>query len=75
MSNICFFCVREHDIYISNVKYMIICLTIDVGVDMSKEQVYCEPFCIEEGYQFEIHKVQYELNAPYTCFMHFHAFS
>lgn len=39
---------------------------------MSKEQVYCEPFCIEEGYQFEIHKVQYELNTPYSCFMHFH---
>lgn len=39
---------------------------------MGKEQVYCEPFCIEQGYQFEIHKVQYEPGMPYSCFMHFH---
>lgn len=39
---------------------------------MGEEQVYCEPFCIEEGYQFEIHKVQYQRDMPYSCFMHFH---
>ncbi|MBU2872085.1 helix-turn-helix transcriptional regulator [Colwellia sp. E2M01] len=39
---------------------------------MSKEQVYCEPFCIEEGYQFEIHKVKYDQASSYSCFMHFH---
>ncbi|TYK67198.1 helix-turn-helix transcriptional regulator [Colwellia echini] len=39
---------------------------------MNDKQVYCEPFCIEQGYQFEIHKVQYEEDMPYSCFMHFH---
>lgn len=34
--------------------------------------VYCEPFCIEQGYQFEIHSVQYGPNDPYSCFTHFH---
>ncbi|GLS83711.1 helix-turn-helix transcriptional regulator [Paraferrimonas haliotis] len=39
---------------------------------MAKQQVYCEPFCIEESHQFEIHHVDYGENDPYTCFMHFH---
>lgn len=34
--------------------------------------VYCEPFCIERGHQFEIHQVSYQKNDPYSCFMHFH---
>ncbi|WP_440875960.1 helix-turn-helix transcriptional regulator [Thalassotalea sp. PLHSN55] len=34
--------------------------------------VYCEPFRIERGYQFEIHQVSYQKNEPYSCFMHFH---
>lgn len=34
--------------------------------------VYCEPFCIERGYQFEIHQVSYQKNEPYSCFIHFH---
>lgn len=34
--------------------------------------MYCEPFCIEQGYQFEIHKVSYKATDPYSCFMHFH---
>ncbi|WP_076419188.1 AraC family transcriptional regulator [Colwellia sp. UCD-KL20] len=37
-----------------------------------KNKVYCEPFCIKEGYQFEIHKVEYGENDAYSCFMHFH---
>lgn len=36
------------------------------------KQVYCEPFCIEKGYQFEIHKVSYGEKDAYSCFMHFH---
>ena len=34
--------------------------------------VYCEPFNIERGYQFEIHQVSYQKNEQYSCFMHFH---
>ncbi|NVK23395.1 MAG: helix-turn-helix transcriptional regulator [Gammaproteobacteria bacterium] len=34
--------------------------------------VYCEPFCIEKGYDFEIHHVKYGEKDPYSCFMHFH---
>lgn len=34
--------------------------------------VYCEPFCIERGHQFDIHHVSYQKNQPYSCFMHFH---
>ena len=34
--------------------------------------VYCEPFCIERGYTFDIHQVSYQENQPYSCFMHFH---
>jgi len=37
-----------------------------------KNKVYCEPFCIKEGYQFEIHNVKYDENDAYSCFMHFH---
>tara|TARA_R110000744_G_scaffold175333_1_gene294043 strand:- start:346 stop:1197 length:852 start_codon:yes stop_codon:yes gene_type:complete len=39
---------------------------------MGKVQVYCEPFCIEKGYQFEIHNVQYQEDDAYSCFLHFH---
>lgn len=34
--------------------------------------VYCEPFCIERGYAFDIQHVSYKENQPYSCFMHFH---
>lgn len=40
--------------------------------EMEKVQVYCEPFCIEKGYLFEIHKVQYQEDDTYSCFLHFH---
>ncbi|MFI8619544.1 helix-turn-helix transcriptional regulator [Marinomonas sp. NPDC078689] len=39
---------------------------------MIKTQTYCEPFCIQEGYQFEVHSVAYEEGESYSCFMHFH---
>ncbi|MER2491342.1 AraC family transcriptional regulator [Catenovulum sediminis] len=39
---------------------------------MSKSKVYCEPFCIQKGYSFEIHHVSYQADDPYSCFMHFH---
>lgn len=39
---------------------------------MSKINVYCEPFCIQQGFQFEIHKVNYQQDDGYSCFMHFH---
>ncbi|MCU4675647.1 AraC family transcriptional regulator [Catenovulum sp. 2E275] len=39
---------------------------------MAKQKVYCEPFCIQKGYDFEIHHVSYESNLGYSCFMHFH---
>ncbi|TBR38270.1 AraC family transcriptional regulator [Marinomonas agarivorans] len=39
---------------------------------MIKTQAYCEPFCIQEGYQFEIHEVFYKKDDDYSCFMHFH---
>ncbi|WP_111977323.1 AraC family transcriptional regulator [Algibacillus agarilyticus] len=39
---------------------------------MAKMKVYCEPFCIEKGYNFEIHHVSYAESDPYSCFMHFH---
>lgn len=35
-------------------------------------KVYCEPFCIKDGYQFEIHHVSYKQDDLYSCFMHFH---
>jgi len=36
------------------------------------KSVYCEPFCIEKGRNFEVHRVEYAENDPYHCFMHFH---
>lgn len=39
---------------------------------MKKNNTYCEPFCIKEGYDFEAHYVSYEESDPYSCFMHFH---
>jgi len=39
---------------------------------MSKVSVYCEPFCIQQGFQFEIHKISYKADDGYSCFMHFH---
>ncbi|WP_096085074.1 helix-turn-helix transcriptional regulator [Agaribacterium haliotis] len=39
---------------------------------MKKNNTYCEPFCIKEGYNFEIHYVSYTEQDPYSCFMHFH---
>lgn len=38
----------------------------------SRPGVYCEPFCIKDGYDFEIHHVAYSEKQPYTCDMHFH---
>lgn len=39
---------------------------------LKKNNTYCEPFCIREGYAFEVHYVNYRDNDPYSCFMHFH---
>ncbi|MGM8228650.1 helix-turn-helix transcriptional regulator [Cellvibrio sp. ARAG 10.3] len=39
---------------------------------MNKNNVYCEPFCIQKGYEFEVHHVVYSKDSPYSCFMHFH---
>jgi hypothetical protein len=39
---------------------------------LKKTEVYCEPFNLEKGYQFEIHKVEYSEQEPYYCSMHFH---
>lgn len=39
---------------------------------MKPVKVYCEPFCIQKGYNFEIHHVQYDQGDDYSCFMHFH---
>lgn len=39
---------------------------------MKKNKPYCEPFCIQQGYNFEVHHVSYSDNDPYSCFMHFH---
>lgn len=36
------------------------------------KSVYCEPFCIKKGRNFEVHHVRYDENDPYHCFMHFH---
>lgn len=35
-------------------------------------KVYCEPFCIQKGYNFEVHQVSYQAGESYSCFMHFH---
>ncbi|MBU2886356.1 helix-turn-helix transcriptional regulator [Gilvimarinus agarilyticus] len=39
---------------------------------MKKSNIYCEPFCIRQGQNFEVHHVVYNHNDPYSCFMHFH---
>lgn len=39
---------------------------------MKKNKPYCEPFCIRQGYNFEVHHVSYDDDDPYSCFMHFH---
>ncbi|KMT63830.1 helix-turn-helix transcriptional regulator [Catenovulum maritimum] len=39
---------------------------------MKNKKVYCEPFTIEKGYNFEVHRVNYAENDDYSCFMHFH---
>lgn len=39
---------------------------------MSKPAIYCEPFTIKDGYDFEIHHVSYLQHDAYSCFMHFH---
>lgn len=39
---------------------------------MKNNKIYCEPFCIQEGYNFEVHHVEYSEKDPYSCFMHFH---
>lgn len=36
------------------------------------QSVYCEPYCIESGNPFEIHRVSYQTDEPYSCLMHFH---
>lgn len=39
---------------------------------MHQSKVYCEPFHIVGGREFEIHKVIYKEDQPYECYMHFH---
>ncbi|WP_286244564.1 helix-turn-helix transcriptional regulator [Pseudoalteromonas sp. MM1] len=39
---------------------------------MPKPTIYCEPFSIKDGYEFEIHHVSYLQHDAYSCFMHFH---
>ncbi|WP_010554484.1 MULTISPECIES: helix-turn-helix transcriptional regulator [Pseudoalteromonas] len=39
---------------------------------MKQPTIYCEPFCIKDGYDFEIHHVSYLQHDSYSCFMHFH---
>ncbi|BFM20263.1 helix-turn-helix transcriptional regulator [Gilvimarinus japonicus] len=39
---------------------------------MKKSNIYCEPFCIRQGQNFEVHHVVYNHGDPYSCFMHFH---
>ncbi|MDP2595407.1 helix-turn-helix domain-containing protein [Alteromonas stellipolaris] len=34
--------------------------------------IYCEPYCIEQGYEFEIHHVEFADNEAYDCATHFH---
>lgn len=37
-----------------------------------KSGVYCEPCCIKDGHEIEIHHVSYENHESYHCEMHFH---
>ncbi len=39
---------------------------------MKSHTAYCEPFSIRKGKQFEIHKVAYREDEPYSCHPHFH---
>jgi AraC-like DNA-binding protein len=39
---------------------------------MKQPTIYCEPFSIKDGYDFEIHHVSYLQHDSYSCFMHFH---
>lgn len=39
---------------------------------MRPHTAYCEPFSIRKGKQFEIHKVKYGEDDPYSCHPHFH---
>ena len=33
---------------------------------------YCEPYCIEDGDEFEVHHVKFAEDEPYECSTHFH---
>ncbi|MFS1438539.1 AraC family transcriptional regulator [Shewanella sp. 10N.286.48.A6] len=39
---------------------------------MKKPTIYCEPYSIKDGYDFEIHYVSYLQHDSYSCFLHFH---
>jgi AraC-like DNA-binding protein len=39
---------------------------------MKHPNIYCEPFCIQDGFDFEIHHVRYLDHDTYSCFTHFH---
>ncbi|ABG40823.1 transcriptional regulator, AraC family [Paraglaciecola sp. T6c] len=39
---------------------------------MKQQNVYCEPLCIAKEYLFDIQKVSYQEEEPYSCLMHFH---
>jgi AraC-like DNA-binding protein len=39
---------------------------------VKQQNVYCEPLCIAKEYLFDIQKVSYQDEEPYSCLMHFH---
>ncbi|MFC3120680.1 helix-turn-helix transcriptional regulator [Agaribacter flavus] len=39
---------------------------------MKQPTIYCEPFSIKDGYDFEIHHVSHLQHDSYSCFVHFH---
>ncbi|MCL1065651.1 helix-turn-helix transcriptional regulator [Shewanella olleyana] len=39
---------------------------------MKKPTIYCEPYSIKQGNDFEIHYVSYLQHDSYSCFLHFH---
>ncbi|MCL1143184.1 AraC family transcriptional regulator [Shewanella gaetbuli] len=39
---------------------------------MKKPTSYCEPYCLKDGCDFEIHYVSHLHHDSYTCFLHFH---
>ncbi|MEP1448967.1 MAG: AraC family transcriptional regulator [Paraglaciecola sp.] len=41
-------------------------------MNTSKSDAYCEPCCIKDGHEIEIHHVGYIDNEDYHCEMHFH---